>query len=110
MYRDDMTDDLQRYFDFYAKGVQNGWEDITPPVRVSLLGFETGGGATETIVERAETSYPLEREQLKTFYLDTSKRQLVGELSSAEHSASYEAHHLTDSLVSALLEPGTMND
>ena len=98
MYRPDMSDDLQRYFDYYAKGIQNGWKEDTPRVRLSLLGFESGGGAIDTVIERSETSYPLQREMLRTFYLDNSTQKLVSAPPEEQHTA-YEAHHLTDSLV-----------
>lgn len=97
IYRDDINDDLQKYFDRFAKGIKNGWDDSTPPVRLSLLGFESGGGITKTIVERAETSYPLEREELRIFYLDGASGKLFTDRPSAESIITYEAHHLTDS-------------
>jgi uncharacterized protein len=102
MYRDDMNDDLQRYFDFYAKGIQNGWEEETPPVRLSLLGFESGGSTAKTIVERPEKSWPLDRQEMRTFYLDNATATLVKERPGEEVSSSYDAHHLTDSKVSRI--------
>jgi hypothetical protein len=100
IYRDDMSDDLQRYYDRYAKGIKNGWEETTPPVRLSLLAFEGGGGAGKTILERPESSWPLEREEARTFYLDSKTGTLVKERPAHESSVTYEAHHLTDSAVS----------
>lgn len=38
LYSANRTKDLAKFFDFYLKGVQNGWED-TIPVRLSVLGF-----------------------------------------------------------------------
>jgi uncharacterized protein len=98
IYRPEMNDDLQKYFDYYAKGIKNGWEK-TPRIRLSLLGFENGGGEAKTIIERPETSYPLEREQLRTLYLDASSRRLVEDKPEKEDGITYEAHHLTDSAV-----------
>lgn len=95
-----MNDDLQSYFDYYAKGVKNDWENTTPPVRLSLLGFESGGGIAKTIIERPEKSWPLERQELRTLYLDASSGKLVKERPSTESSITYQAHHLTDSAVS----------
>ncbi len=38
LYQPRVNDELQRFFDRYTKGIENGWE-TTPRVRVSLLGF-----------------------------------------------------------------------
>ncbi|OJI89782.1 hypothetical protein ASPTUDRAFT_60453 [Aspergillus tubingensis CBS 134.48] len=38
LYSKERTEDLCRFFDFYLKDIQNGWEQ-TPPVRLSVLGF-----------------------------------------------------------------------
>jgi len=75
LYRDEINDELQRYFDRYAKGIDNGWEQTTPPVRLSLLGFDNASLA-QTILERPEEEYPLERQQLTTFYLDAPSSSL----------------------------------
>ncbi|KEF54830.1 uncharacterized protein A1O9_09272 [Exophiala aquamarina CBS 119918] len=96
LYRDDINDELQRYFDHYAKGVQNGWEENTPPVRLSLLGFDHASPA-KTVLERPEKRYPLERQQLTTFYLDASTSSLHKVNPTNEASVQYEAHHLSDS-------------
>jgi len=58
--------DLNRFFDRYLKGVDNGWE-ATPQVRLAIL--DPGGVDT---VGRAESSWPLERQQWKTLFLDPS--------------------------------------
>ncbi|GAB1214050.1 hypothetical protein ATERTT37_003207 [Aspergillus terreus] len=98
LYREDISNELQRYFDFYAKGEPNGWEDETPPVRLSLLGFEPESPA-KTVVERPELTYPPERQRLKTYFLDASSGTLQPKLPQKEASISYEAHHLTDCVV-----------
>ncbi|KAL4875169.1 alpha/beta-hydrolase [Aspergillus karnatakaensis] len=38
LYSKERTEDLCRFFDFYLKDIQNGWER-TPPVRLAVLGF-----------------------------------------------------------------------
>jgi uncharacterized protein len=98
IYRDEISDELQKYFDRYAKGIQNGWEDSTPPVRLSLLGFDHQSTA-KTVLERPEESYPLKRQRLKTFYLDSKSRSLLGRIQAEEGETTYESHHLTDSAV-----------
>ena len=39
LYQPKTNDELQSFFDRYTKGIENGWEESTPPVRISLLGF-----------------------------------------------------------------------
>ena|ERR1700755_1422709 len=98
IYRDEINDELQKYFDRYAKGIMNGWEDTTPPVRLSLLGFDHVSPA-KTVLERPESTYPLERQELRTFYLDSASRSLKPSIPAEEGQVTYEAHHLTDSAV-----------
>lgn len=90
LYRPDMVDDLQRFFDRFLKGVDNSWEDDTPPVRLSLLGFEAGGGLVQSVRERPEENWPLPRQVLKTLYLDASSKALqmskTHKVSSISHS------------------------
>lgn len=42
LYQKSTNDDLQLFFDKYAKGIDNAWEK-TPKVRVSLLGYNLVG-------------------------------------------------------------------
>ena len=39
LYQKSTSDELQLFFDRYTKGVLNGFENTTPKVRVSLIGF-----------------------------------------------------------------------
>ena len=39
LYQESTSDELQLFFDRYAKGTLNGFENTTPRVRVSLIGF-----------------------------------------------------------------------
>lgn len=39
LYQESNNDELQLFFDRFAKGLQNDFENKTPKVRVSLLGF-----------------------------------------------------------------------
>lgn len=98
LYRPDVNEELQRFFDRYCKGIENGWEHDTPPVRLSLLGFD--GSPAPTVIERPENEYPLARQQLQTYFLDASSNKLVPKAPVAKSSASYEAHSLTASVVS----------
>ncbi|KNG91587.1 hypothetical protein ANOM_000005 [Aspergillus nomiae NRRL 13137] len=74
LYRPEATDDLQRFYDYYAKGIQNGWEAETPRVRLSLLGYD--GSMAKTIVERPEEQWPPARQHIRRYYLDASTQSL----------------------------------
>lgn len=58
------VEDLRRFFDHYLKGVDNGWES-TPRVRLTVL-----DPGHDDILERAESSFPLKRQQFESIYLD----------------------------------------
>jgi uncharacterized protein len=77
--------DLRRFFDHYLKGEQNGWGS-TPRVRLAIL---DGGG--QDIVDRAETSFPLERQQPTKLYLNGSTGALQEQQPTSESSARYKA-------------------
>ena len=100
LYRPEINDELQRYFDRYCKGIENGWEHDIPPVRLSLLGFENS--PVKTIRERPEQEYPLARQQLHTYYLDAASKTLVPELPRSTSSTSHAGHDLNASSVSKL--------
>lgn len=87
MYEPKSTNDLQRFFDRYCKGVQNGWEHDTPPLRLSLHGF----GSIPNIVERSETEFPLRRQELKVYYLNGATKLLSVASSKDEVSACHDS-------------------
>ncbi|KAM0542634.1 hypothetical protein ACHAPJ_012713 [Fusarium lateritium] len=95
-YRPEIVDDLQKYFDRYLKGVQNGWEKDTPPVRLSLIGFEEGGGLIRTIRERPEREWPLLRQSLDKFFLNAARMTLENKEISIESSTSYASTDTND--------------
>lgn len=63
-------EDLLKFFDFFTKGIKNGWED-TAPVRMAIL---NPGGEDITDLELAE--YPFGMEFVQKFYLDASDGQI----------------------------------
>ena len=95
-YEQKSNDDLQRFYDRYCKGVMNGWEEDTPPVRISLLGC----GSVPNIVERSEAEFPLRRQELVPLYLDGQSQELRDSQPQNESSVSYEGHSLDGSSVS----------
>lgn len=97
LYRPEATDDLQRFFDFYAKGLQNGWERDTPRVRLSLLGYD--GSCAKTIVERPEQNWPPARRHLSRYYLDGSSKSLGKMQPDTAARVTHEGHSLVDSSV-----------
>ncbi|KAF9891443.1 hypothetical protein FE257_003909 [Aspergillus nanangensis] len=95
LYQPKATDDLQRFFDFYAKGIQNGWEADTPLVRLSLLGYD--GSYSTTVVERPEQQWPPASQQTSRYYLDAGTRSLVKTKPNDASHVGHEGHSLTDS-------------
>ena len=96
MYEAKSNDDLQRFFDRYCKGIMNGWEEDTPPLRLSLHGC----GSAPNIVERPEIEFPMRRQQLKTYYLNGATKTLHTMPQSHEHVVYHEGHGLVGSSVS----------
>lgn len=96
MYEAKSTDDLQRFFDRYCKGVMNGWEHDTPPVRLSLHGC----GSLPSIVERPETEFPLRRQQLRQYHLEAATKKIHAAPLESESSVSHEGHGFKPSSVS----------
>jgi predicted acyl esterase len=94
LYTVEANDDLQRFFDFYAKGIQNGWEKDTPPVRLTLLGFENS--PAKTIVERPETKWPPARLRMEKYYLDAASKSLRPSKPDTTATTTHEGHSLTD--------------
>lgn len=104
LYRPEMIDDLQKFFDRYCKGIQNGWEEETPRVRLSLLGFEADGSQANTILERPEHEYPLAREKMRDYYLDATMGSLSQALPVNEASTTYQSHSMDDKVVRRQIE------
>ncbi|OQU98957.1 hypothetical protein CLAIMM_04666 [Cladophialophora immunda] len=90
LYQPESTDDLQRFFDKYLLGKDNGWE-LTPKVRVSLLRFNR-----PAIVHRVEDNYPPTRTRYRTFHLDARNGSLSPIPIVGAGSVSYESDRLED--------------
>lgn len=90
MYEPRSNNDLQRFFDRYCKGIMNGWETDTPPVRLSIYGV----GSIPNVIERPEKEFPLARQCLEKFYLDAGTKTLHGSPRENESSISHESHGL----------------
>ena len=69
-YTPEYTEDLRRFYDYYLKGIQNGWE-TTPKVRLSVI---NPGGTDE--VDRPEIEWPLKRIRYQRLYLDAQLGKL----------------------------------
>jgi hypothetical protein len=91
-------DDLQKFFDCFAKSKDNGWYN-TPRLRLSLLSMVSS--VVPSVVERAEntTTFPLPRTYMKKLYLDASNMQLEPNKPAAVAKSTYEGHSLTDQVV-----------
>ncbi|KAL4919707.1 Alpha/Beta hydrolase protein [Aspergillus aurantiobrunneus] len=95
LYTPGAIDDLQRFYDFYAKGIQNGWETGTPKVRLSLLGYD--GSFAKSVIERPETQWPPARHHREKLYLEAATRSLVLSKPGDASVTAHEGHSLTDS-------------
>lgn len=94
LYRPEIVDDLQNYFDRFLKNIDNGWDQNTPLVRLSLLGFEAGGGQVQSVRERPEQSWPLHRQALKTLYLDSATHTLQSSVPTTASSVSHSGESM----------------
>ncbi|MEQ6333767.1 CocE/NonD family hydrolase [Sphingobium sp. MK2] len=80
-------EDLARFFDFYLKDRENGWEQ-TPKVRISV--FSTG--PDNAVVEnRAEADFPLARERYVAAYLDAADMTGSTDASASPASITFSA-------------------
>ncbi|KAK6832525.1 hypothetical protein RU639_003860 [Aspergillus parasiticus] len=95
LYRQEATDDLQRFYDYYAKGIQNGWEAETPRVRLSLLGYD--GSIAKSIVERPEEQWPPAQQHIRRYYLDAATQSFSAVKPVDSASIAHEGHSLTAS-------------
>ncbi|VUC31720.1 unnamed protein product [Clonostachys rosea] len=95
LYKQQNMDDLQRFYDYFAKGItDNGW-DQTPPMRLTLLAMD--GSVAKPVIERPELDrgYPLKRTEMIKYNLDAASMSLTLEPVATLANASYEAHNLT---------------
>ncbi|CAG7931568.1 unnamed protein product [Penicillium olsonii] len=65
LYQPNTNDELQKFFDRYMKGIQNGWE-MCPRVRVSLLQFN------KPMVNVNFEDWPVPATKLETLYLSSN--------------------------------------
>jgi len=88
-YNPDNVADLRKFFDYYLKGVNNGWEK-TPKVRLSIL-----NPGHEDIVNRPEKTYPLSAKNAETLYLAQQADDLVlqKEPQQTKASVAYDVDH-----------------
>ncbi|KAE8311928.1 Alpha/Beta hydrolase protein [Aspergillus transmontanensis] len=77
LYRPEATDDLQRFYDYYAKGYD--------------------GSITKTIVERPEEQWPPARQHIRRYYLDAATQSFNAVKPVNSASITYEGHSLTAS-------------
>lgn len=79
------TEDLRCFYDYYLKGIENGWGK-TPRVRLSIL---DPGGTDQ--VNRLEKDWPLPGTKYEKLYLDALNRTLTPEPVIKESSFRYKA-------------------
>jgi len=74
----------KKFFDYFLKGAQNGW-DKEPKIRLQVR------HPGETFVERHETQWPLARTQWTRMYLDPDGMQLSATPVSKDSTLTYDA-------------------
>ncbi|KAJ0418326.1 Alpha/Beta hydrolase protein [Aspergillus carlsbadensis] len=84
LYQDSTNAELQKFFDYYLKGVDNDWEE-TPKVRISLLGFNL-----PNIVNKQFTNWPVPDTSYLRLYLAPGM-SLSTEPGKETESISYQA-------------------
>ncbi|MGZ5178809.1 MAG: CocE/NonD family hydrolase C-terminal non-catalytic domain-containing protein, partial [Burkholderiales bacterium] len=73
----------KRFFDYFLKGIDNGW-DKQPPVQLQIR-------RVDGFVERHESEWPLERTVWTRYYLDLSERTLTTKPRGASDKVEYDA-------------------
>lgn len=99
-YTDYGVDLQRRFFDFFLKDVQNGW-DKQPPVQLQVR------HADGHFEQRHETSWPIPRTQWTSFYIDIPRQSLTKEAPSKSASISYSTMEDGVTFMSAPLESQT---
>ena len=95
-YTPENVEDLRRFFDYYAKGEQNGWIN-TAPVRMAVL--NPGG---KDIVGRAESTFPPARAITRKLFLQsqglapTAAPSAKQSIHSADNGKTVWLHTFTD--------------
>ena len=82
-YEPKYVEERLRFFDYYMKGIDNGWKD-TPVVRYSLHDMEGGNK-----VDQPATQYPPAETEYRKFYLNGATRRLEQEPQAADVPAEY---------------------
>jgi len=77
-------DELRDFFDYFLKGIENGWSK-TPRVRVSLL-----DPMGTDVVDRPYPQFPIPETEYRKLYLDSENIKLSGQPVSKEGSITYE--------------------
>lgn len=77
-YEEVNKEDLRRFFDYYLKGIDNGWEQ-TPRVRYSVHDFEGGD-----LINQPAEEFPPKEVTLQKYYLNGRSRSLTQEAPSQE--------------------------
>lgn len=85
LYEPSNVEDLRRFYDYYMKGINNGWE-FTPKVRLCVL-----NPSGRNVVNRPETSFPLARQQPLKLYLHAVHMSLTRHPPAVEGTFSYDA-------------------
>lgn len=83
-YEDANKEDLRRFFDYYLRNSNNGWEE-TPRVRYSVHDFEGGD-----LINQPADQFPPKDVTYQKYYLDDRSRSLTSETPSQEATVTYD--------------------
>ncbi len=92
LYNEESQKDLMKYYDYFLKGEDNGWDE-TPEVRYSLLDMR---GNDETNI--ATTCWPPAEAKDTVYYLDNSNMSLTTSVPSTSTAAKYDSTDKKDFL------------
>lgn len=95
-YYDEMnTEDRRRFFDYYLKGIDNGWEQ-TPRVRYAVLDMEGGD-----LLNQPATRFPPQDVRYRKYYLDGMTRTLTPNAPEQEVKVVYDTE--TDPAIASFI-------
>jgi predicted acyl esterase len=90
IYQPENIDGLQKFFDKYMLGIDNGWEK-TPKIRCSMLGYNR-----PSVINRPASEYPPADFTYETLFLDANTGKLSDRQPSDEGIVEYQADLRSD--------------
>ena len=89
-YSDKHLCELKEFFDYFLKGMENGWDQM-PRVRMQVMDF----GGTD-LYDRVEETFPLERQQPMVLYLNAETMTLQEKPDEKKNVTEYDSEDKTE--------------